>query len=85
MVYHELSTPLSTEFFTRASQGAIYGLEATPERFTSACLRTRTPVKNLYLAGGDVATLGVTGALVGGVLAAGTIQPRIFSKLVFPN
>ena len=83
VVHHELSTPLSSLFFTRAQQGAIYGLEATPRRFTSMSLRTRTPVKNLYLAGGDVATLGVTGALVGGVLAAGTVQPKVFSKLIF--
>ena len=80
--YQELSTPLSTTFFTRAPQGAIYGLEATPRRFTSSNLRTRTPIKNLYLAGGDVATLGVTGALVGGILAAGTINPRVLSKLL---
>ena len=82
VVYHELSTPLSTSFFTRAPQGAIYGLEATPKRFTSSHLRPRTPIKNLYLTGGDVATLGVTGAMVGGVLTAGTINPRIFAQLI---
>lgn len=82
VVHHELSTPLSTSFFTRAPQGAIYGLEATPKRFTSSQLRTRTPIKNLYLAGGDVATLGVTGAMVSGFLTAGTINPRVFSRLI---
>lgn len=81
-VYHELSTPLSTTFFTRAPMGAIYGLEATPKRFLNPRLRTRTPVKNLYLAGGDVATLGVTGALIGGILAAGTIEKRVLTKLL---
>jgi all-trans-retinol 13,14-reductase len=79
--YHELSTPLSTVHFTRAPEGAIYGLEATPARFLSKALRTRTAVRGLYLAGGDVATLGVTGALVGGVLAAASIEPRVFLKL----
>lgn len=80
--YQELSTPLSTIFFTRAPQGGIYGLEATPRRFLSPKIRTRTPIKNLYMAGGDVATLGVTGALIGGVLAAATIHPSIFRKLI---
>ncbi|MBI3557495.1 MAG: NAD(P)/FAD-dependent oxidoreductase [Deltaproteobacteria bacterium] len=80
--YHELSTPLSINFFTRAPQGAIYGLEATPKRFTSHRLGTRTPVKNLYLAGGDVAILGVTGAMIGGMLAACTIKPRLFKQLL---
>jgi all-trans-retinol 13,14-reductase len=79
--YWELSTPLSTVHFTRAYHGGIYGLEATPRRFLSPHLRTRTPIKNLYLAGGDVATLGVTGALVGGILAAATVEPRVFTRL----
>lgn len=79
--YHELSTPLSATHFTWAPQGAIYGLEATPERFLSPHIKTRTPVKNLYLAGGDVATLGVTGALFGGFLAASTVEPKLFKML----
>jgi len=78
MVYHELSTPLSTAFFTRAPQGALYGLEATPRRFTSPHLRTRTPIKNLYMAGSDIASMGVSGALVGGLMAAGTIEPKVW-------
>ncbi len=80
--YHELSTPLSSTFFTRAPQGAIYGLEATPQRFMSPRLGTRTPIKNMYMAGGDVAVLGVIGAMIGGVLAACTIKPRAFTKLL---
>lgn len=84
MVHHELSTPLSAQFFINAPQGAIYGLEATPARFTSYSLRTRTPIKNLYLAGGDVATLGITGAMMGGILAAATIEPRVIGRLLVP-
>jgi all-trans-retinol 13,14-reductase len=80
--HHELATPLSVAHFTRAPQGAIYGLEATPERFRSPHLGTRTPIKGLYMAGGDVAILGVTGALVGGVLAAATLEPRVYGKFL---
>ena len=80
--FYEFSTPLSTTFFTRAAEGAIYGLEATPARFACPDLRTRTPIKNLYLAGGDVTMLGVTGALVGGLLAAATLEPRVFLKML---
>ena len=80
--FHELSTPLSTTHFTRAHHGAIYGLEATPRRFMSSQLGTRTPFRGLFMAGGDVATLGVTGAMVGGFLAAATIHPTLFRKLI---
>lgn len=79
--FQELSTPLSTVHFTRAIEGGIYGLEATPRRFAMSELRTRTPIPGLYLGGSDVTTLGITGAFVGGLLAAGTIDPRVFLKI----
>ncbi|MCC6807144.1 MAG: NAD(P)/FAD-dependent oxidoreductase [Deltaproteobacteria bacterium] len=76
VAYTELSTPLSTEHFTRAPSGAIYGIEPTPERFANRWLRPPTPVKGLYLSGGDVATVGVVGAFVGGMLCAAAAEPR---------
>jgi all-trans-retinol 13,14-reductase len=68
--YVELSTPLSTRHFANHPSGEIYGLSATPARFRSRLAAPRTPVKNLYLAGADACTLGVAGAMMGGVLAA---------------
>lgn len=75
VAYTELSTPLSTDYFTRAPKGAIYGIEPTPERFHNRWLRPQTPVKNLFMSGGDMATVGVIGAFVGGVLAATAAEP----------
>ena len=37
--------------------------------------------KGLYLAGQDVVTPGITGALMGGILAAAAINPRVFRQL----
>jgi phytoene dehydrogenase-like protein len=79
--HHEISTPLSTTAFTGARQGAIYGLETTPRRFLTASLRAKTPVPGLYLAGQDVATPGIVGAMMGGVLAAAAVEARIFRHL----
>lgn len=70
VAYAELSTPISVEHFTGAPRGAIYGLPGTPERFQQSWLGTRTPVRNLYLAGSDVYFHGVLGAAMGGVAAA---------------
>jgi all-trans-retinol 13,14-reductase len=81
LVCHELSTPLSTLHFVRRQQGASYGLGVTPERFLSRSLKAKTPLAGLYLAGQDVTTPGVTGAMMGGVLAAAAIDPRIFRRL----
>jgi all-trans-retinol 13,14-reductase len=75
LAYAELSTPLSTEHFTRATEGAIYGIEPTPARFASAWLQPRTPLKKFFLAGSDMATVGVIGAFVGGVLAVTAAEP----------
>jgi all-trans-retinol 13,14-reductase len=66
----ELSTPLTTSHFMNYGHGEIYGLSATPERFAIRGLGARTPIRGLYLTGQDVATLGVGGALFGGIVAA---------------
>ena len=74
--YAELSTPLTTRHFSNHANGEIYGLSATPARFRSRLAGVRTPVKNLYLTGADAATLGVSGAMFGGVMAACVVLGR---------
>jgi phytoene dehydrogenase-like protein len=81
IVFSELSTPLSTVAFTSALHGGVYGLEASPRRFLSMKLRANTPVHGLYLAGQDVASSGVTGAMMGGLLAAAALEPRILRQV----
>jgi all-trans-retinol 13,14-reductase len=51
-------------------QGEIYGAAATPARYALRALGARTPLRNLYLTGQDVASLGIVGALYGGVISA---------------
>jgi len=74
--YAEVSTPLSTRHFANYQHGEIYGLSATPARFRVRSLGVRTPVRNLFLTGSDACTLGVAGALFGGVMAASAILRR---------
>jgi all-trans-retinol 13,14-reductase len=81
----ELSTPLSTQHFANYSQGEIYGLSAVPARFKLRSLGTRTAVRNLYLTGQDACTLGVSGALFGGVLTASAILGRNLMTQVLKN
>jgi all-trans-retinol 13,14-reductase len=71
----ELSTPLSTNHFTGAYRGSIYGLGTEPARFTDETLVPRTAIRGLYLAGSDAGTPGITGALIGGALAAVAAEP----------
>ncbi|OEC35155.1 all-trans-retinol 13,14-reductase [Pseudomonas cuatrocienegasensis] len=71
--YVEVSTPLSYETFAKRERGGFMGIESTPQRFQQKWLRARTPIKGLYLTGQDLATDGVIGALVGGVLCASAV------------
>ena len=75
LVYAELSTPVSTDHFVRPMAGSIYGIEPTPGRFENRWLRPRAPVSNLFFSGSEVATVGVIGAMMGGVLAAVSAEP----------
>lgn len=71
--YSELSTPLTVETFTGHRAGGIYGLAATPSRYEGKLVAARSPVPGLLLAGTDVCSLGIMGALMGGVFAAGEV------------
>jgi all-trans-retinol 13,14-reductase len=81
IVHTELSTPLSSVAFTGAEHGGIYGLEASPRRFLSTALRAKTPIKGLYLTGQDVGSTGITGAMMGGLLTAIAIEPKLLTRI----
>ncbi|MDZ4846572.1 MAG: NAD(P)/FAD-dependent oxidoreductase [Chitinophagales bacterium] len=80
---YEMSTPLSTANFVNYARGEIYGINHTPDRFALKFLRPATPVKNLYLTGQDIATCGVAGALMSGLLTASAILKRNVSDDIF--
>ncbi len=68
--YKELSTPLTVEHFTGHRHGSIYGYPGTPDRYTKSWLAPVTPVRNLFLTGADAGSLGIMGAMMGGVSTA---------------
>ncbi len=70
VLYRELSTPLTMEHYTSHPWGAFYGLPATPERYRAKLLGPCTPIRGLFLSGQDVGSVGIVGAMMGGVGAA---------------
>jgi all-trans-retinol 13,14-reductase len=68
--YTELSTPLTVKSFTGHHEGAIYGYPSTAIEFSKRTFNPKTPIKNLYMTGADVVSLGIMGALMGGVVTA---------------
>jgi all-trans-retinol 13,14-reductase len=71
--FYELSSPLSTKHFTSYASGEIYGIDHTTDRFRHNFLRAHTPVKNLFLTGQDVVTVGIGGALFAGLITASAV------------
>jgi all-trans-retinol 13,14-reductase len=66
-----VGSPLTFNHYIGSQQGEVYGMKNTPERFCSEdWLRPKTDLPGLFLTGQDVTTLGITGAMMGGVLTA---------------
>ena len=67
-------------------KGEIYGISSTPARFGMRAVGARTPMRNLYLTGQDVASLGVAcGCLVGGVICASAVRKKnLISQVTKP-
>ena len=79
----EVSTPLSTKHFSNYSSGEMYGLEHSPERFRMKYIRPHTPIKNLFLTGQDIVTVGVAGALFSGLLTSVAVMHKnLYSKVM---
>lgn len=85
VAFSELSTPLSTEHFIRPVKGSIYGLEPTPTRFGNSWLRPRSPVDGLFFAGADMTSVGVVGAMMGGVMGAAAVAPLDTARFIAAN
>ncbi|MDG2375687.1 MAG: NAD(P)/FAD-dependent oxidoreductase [Woeseiaceae bacterium] len=79
--YYELSTPLSTEWFSAYQHGELYGLDHTPERLQQDWLTPKTRIDGLWLTGQDILTCGVTGAMMSGVL---TVTAMLGMRRVSP-
>ena len=74
VAYKELATPLTIEHFSGRAYGRMYGVADVPAKFKSNALRVKTPIRGLYLTGSDVCSLGIGGALMGGVGAASCLN-----------
>lgn len=74
IVYAKLGTPLTFNHYIGSTEGECYGIGNSKERFRSDdWLTPHTPIDGLYLTGQDIMTMGVTGALMGGVLTAHSV------------
>ena len=80
--YYELSTPLSTKSLANYEFGELYGIDHDPKRFRQKWLKPKTPIKNLFLTGQDILTVGLTGALGSGVLTTSVVLGKNMFKRI---
>lgn len=71
--YHEVSTPLSMQWFCGYGRGELYGLDHDPARMAQDWLQPRTRIPGLWLTGQDVLSCGVSGAMMAGLASATAI------------
>lgn len=77
--YFDVATPLSYQYYLGGQAGEIYGLNHSISRFNPevlATLRPETSIAGLYLTGQDVATCGLVGSMLGGLLTTSAILKR---------
>ena len=84
LVYKELGTPLSNNYYLGVTDGEVYGMSHSVERFWKWRdeLSCETTLKGLYLTGHDVLTGGIAGALMGGVLCVGAMSKLVLGSHV---
>lgn len=73
VVRAEVSSPLTMQTFTGRRLGSPYGVAFTPKRFDQDWLSAHTPIPNVFLAGQDAGSLGIVGAMMGGLGAASQV------------
>jgi all-trans-retinol 13,14-reductase len=74
VTYCEVGSPLTFNHYIGSQRGECYGLNSKPMRFQhDDWLIPQTDISGLYLTGQDITTLGVTGAMMAGVLTAHSV------------
>ncbi|MCU0920388.1 MAG: NAD(P)/FAD-dependent oxidoreductase [Burkholderiaceae bacterium] len=82
IAHHELATPLSFNHFLNRERGDFMSFAQTPQRFAQRWMRAPAPVDGLFFSGQDVAAAGVSGAMVGALVACSAVLGRdLFQSL----
>ncbi len=85
VVYREVGTPLTNDFYCETHHGALYGTAKTPWQVGPFAFRQKAPVEGLYLCGASTLSHGVAGATLSGLVAAqGILGLSSFERTLGP-
>jgi all-trans-retinol 13,14-reductase len=70
VVFSELGTPLTNDFYCETFRGAAYGTAKTPWQLGPFSFSQDSPVRGLHLCGASTISHGIAGASMSGLIAA---------------
>jgi len=83
IVLKDAATALTVERYSLASEGAIYGVDQSPDQMGDYRPYFKTPIEGLYLVGASTFPgAGVEAVVISGVIAADDICPASPAALV---
>jgi all-trans-retinol 13,14-reductase len=75
LVSFNVATPLTSQFYFNNLDGDSYGMLMDENRLLKGdLLRPKTSIENFYLTGQDIVTMGITGAIMSGVMTANVVM-----------
>ena len=83
VVFKDLGTPLSNNYYLGVSKGEVYGLSHSCDRTWNhaAEIGCWTDINGLFLSGQDVALAGIAGALLGGALCSAAMSTGAIAEI----
>jgi len=85
IVQQELGTPMTNEFYVKATRGNVYGTEKNFWQTGPFAFGNKSEVANLYLCGASILSHGVAGASYSGVQTAANILGCSMDELITPQ
>ena len=75
LVSFNVATPLTSQYYFNNLDGDSYGMLMDENRLLNGdLLRPKTSIENLYLTGQDIVTMGITGAMMAGIMTANVVM-----------
>jgi len=74
VVFADLGTPLTNDFYCRATQGNLYGTEKSLKQMGPWAFQVGTEISNLWMCGSSTLGHGVMGAASSGLVAAAAVM-----------
>ncbi|MDB5236591.1 MAG: phytoene dehydrogenase, partial [Hymenobacter sp.] len=85
IVQMELGTPMTNEFYVKATKGNVYGTEKNFWQTGPFAFGNKSEIEGLYLCGASILSHGVAGASYSGVQTAARILNCSMDELITPQ